>query len=138
MIFIFSQHYIFSQKHDYNWMIGYKSRDIPEGEGILFNFNKNPLDIKFVNKKMYMYLAGNTYSNEKGDLYVYSNGCEIHNSRDSLILNGDSLNSGGIIFRDFCNDDDGYPVVQSTIFLPNPNKLKADSTFFFCIKKLIT
>jgi Secretion system C-terminal sorting domain len=134
LIFLLLAFKSYSQKHDYNWMLGYDSQGFPEG--ILFNFNKNPISIKTNAKPTNMYLTTSSYSDSQGTFWVYTDGCRIANYKDSIISDGDNINFGGPIFRDFCGGNEGYPISQGALFLPHPDKNKRDSVVYLIHERI--
>ncbi len=57
-------------------------------------------------------------SNSRGGLIFYTNGCDVFDSRDSIVENGGGINPGSI--HDFtCPDNYGFSGLQNIFFLPS-------------------
>lgn len=111
-----------SQRHDFNWMIGYSGGLGDPQYGLTqIDFNMGKPILRFIpNSKIYLFEANAVYSDENGKLLYYTNGYEIENSDFKLMANGDNL---GVKYWS------GLVSPQNVLFLPFPEK--KDSTLLF-------
>ena len=93
-----------AQKEDYNWIFG--SINIADYDGPTniwgdqaipthFTFNTDPPSfVQDTNITLDLGLTNAHYSNEKGELLLYSNGMSIHGKDHTPIINGDTIAFG--------------------------------------------
>jgi hypothetical protein len=111
---------VFSQKHDYIWVLGHNG-------GTTMDFNSSPLAITFADRDAEMSLTNASICNMTGELLFYTNGCEIFNSVDEVMENGFNLNPGEI-HSDYCVPPfSTYPSARSAMVIPKPG----DTTLFY-------
>lgn len=106
-------------RYDYQWLLG----DLPndpahKSGGTLIDFNFNPPRLSLypvgaASRKSYQPICDN-----EGLLQFYTNGCEIMNKEDRLMLNGEEL-SPGWAHRSYCPNG-GYPT--QPLCLPFPGQ----------------
>lgn len=107
-------------KHDYQWIIGYDTTVSKQyGEGILLNFNTNPVNVSLLKTINNFSMEGSntSMSDENGKLLFYSNGCSILDASGMIMENGDSINPG-LVQSSYCPS--GNPATQGVISLPVP------------------
>jgi len=121
VILIFYSYLAISQdKYDYQWVIGYDTTISKQyGNGILLNFNKDPVNVSLLKTINNFSMEGSNSSmcDENGKLLFYSNGCNIIDARGMIMENGDSINPG-LVQSSFCPS--GNPASQGVIALPAP------------------
>jgi hypothetical protein len=125
MKYIFTSFCLFSllqvkaQLHDNMWMFH---------NGVsIFHIDFREHQPVISRKDPYLMINGtgsSIFCDEEGDLLYYSNGIRINNKIDSLLENGDSLNTGSYYFN-----NNQYPVQYGCFFLPAPG----DSTHCYFI-----
>lgn len=85
-----------TQKHDYNWVMGFNHNfDDPRGN-MRMDFNFTPPQIIKENLGMNFALAQSAFSDSSGSLLFYTNGIKIFNKDKKLMEGGDSINYGDI------------------------------------------
>jgi hypothetical protein len=113
-----------SDKHDYIWILG---RDVdistPEGQGNLYDFNGDSLDVSYLVKDMNIEITNASISDTAGNLLFYTNGCYIADATHDMMENGDQINSPGWGFDTHCTDYDGYRRVSGAMILPQPDSM---------------
>lgn len=128
LLFLFACNVLLAQKHDYNWLFGYRNADGSSGtdsaSGLtwghtLFNFNYYPKQVSYDSLQINMTLTQGTVSDSGGNLLFYTNGMHVNNSLDNLIQNGDSLNYGLYTEWEPALYYIGYPVEQGVVILPS-------------------
>lgn len=108
----------FSQKHDYNWIVGYDSADpIGISETMLFTFNTEPPSATWHPVAFGLVGTRATMNDRDGNLIFYSNGIKIHDAEDQLMPNGDSINAGEVAFAHW----DGYISAFGMFCIPFPD-----------------
>ena len=135
-LFIGGMPYLFSQKEDYVWMLGFNnkvnSNDSLFGTNIIdFHSGKIRLTERrdFISK---FDRANASICDSLGNLVCYTNGLEIYNNKHEIIANGNGINPGE--FHDNYKDF-GYNLNQGTIILAWPNK-KGVYVLFHAIETL--
>lgn len=118
LIIIFQCYYCFSQnKHDSYWIIG-------QGAEVNLNFNIEPVDISLKSVPNQFGFASSNISmcDSNGELLFYSNGCEVRDRLDNIMINGDSINPG--ILEQFYCSTGGFnsPISQGLLSLPMPGQ----------------
>lgn len=109
----------FSQeKADYIWVLGHGSVSSDTKDGVILDFNHNPVKISYFPKQMFMNGSNTSICDSMGNLLFYTGGCYVVNSENELLENGDSL-SPGLLARDYCPSLNS-PLPQGTILLPKP------------------
>ena len=117
-VFLLLPFAVLCQKEDHVWLFGYNSLTGAEGRGpCLLDFNHEPPLAYEHERDMNFDMTVASNCDENGDLLLYTNGIFIANHEHELMENGDSLNPGEIAY-DYVPQ--GYPVTQSTIFIPSP------------------
>ncbi len=110
-------------KYDYNWLIGSginAKLDTTFSFGITeFNFNNNPIykyrgemSLDFGTSSLFM-------SDSLGQLLFYSNGCEIMNTQDKIMKNGNKINPGKT-YDNNCNSIGDYGGFFAFLSIPKP------------------
>ena len=114
------------QKHDYQWLFGYgnsgAATDTDFG-GVTMDFNHSPALISRHVRLADFDEDNISFCDNNGHLLFYSNGGDLFDSRDSIMLNGDSINFGDFWYSDLISTSDrfgGLPIVQGMIALPYP------------------
>ncbi|MBN8685057.1 MAG: T9SS type A sorting domain-containing protein [Chitinophagales bacterium] len=126
-----------AQKYDYVWLAGDdNSINNNMHGGILFNFNRTPVTVHYRYREHNFFKSNASISDSSGNLLMYSNGCIIADSSDSVISNGEDINLGSNAFDIFCNQNSegyggGYP---SMFFLPKPG---IDSVWYLFHKSIL-
>jgi len=123
LYFIFLTKMLAQEKWDYTWILGYNPNDSIQGYGgTMVNFNTSPPLLSYFPIPVD---ANNTAQicNREGNLLFFSNGCNIVNSSNQLISNGDQINPG-TFHNEWCNtgDDHAYKTYQGMIALPWPER----------------
>lgn len=106
-------------KHDNTWLfnvyLGQKGDTVMQ-----MKFNPEP-NITYQTGGATMYVMNASYSDRKGNLLLYSNGCVIMDGNHQIIPGGDSINYGSNGWGD-CLQGYGYARgPQSAMFIPQPN-----------------
>jgi len=84
-----------AQQHDYNWVFGiFTFPDEPNANGNILNFSGDTVNIEVYQKNINIDFYNGTYSNARGELKFWSNGCEFYNPDSEILDNGDTLNAG--------------------------------------------
>ncbi len=123
-----------AQKYDYNWLIGYQSRNHHVAPTLIGNtrldFNYNPRAVYYDSIPMDFWATNAVVSEPNtGRVLFYTNGISIQDSTKQMMLNGDSINYG----RHWLNDKDvGYRLFQGAFILPKPNS----STQYYLLHQL--
>ncbi|NBC05594.1 MAG: T9SS type A sorting domain-containing protein [Bacteroidetes bacterium] len=125
-----------AQKHDHTWLLGYNSDGgLPGTEIINLNFNETPMSITTESRASAFFVSSAMLSDTSGKLLFYTDGCDVYNSSDEMIENGDGLNPGEV--HDIQCDNgvgDGYTAGwQSSLILPSP---ATDDTYYVVHKKI--
>ncbi len=97
LFLIFQSLLLFSQKHDYNWQIGYctySSANIYPLKGFYFNFNQGRFIIGKNERPINLGSNNATISDANGNLLFYTNGCKIINKNNQIMDNGENLAPG--------------------------------------------
>lgn len=122
-LFIFSIN-SFSQKYDFQWIMGYSSADNPLDTGwgcSIMDFNTNDGNPTFyeVKYKRIDFFANTANICDINGNYQFSfNGAYIEGPTDSLMENADKLSDD----PERKYPSDGTPSFQSTLIIPNPGK----------------
>jgi len=120
LLFSISHLSSFSQKHDFNWLLGYSTRDNPfdTAWGITkIDFDTpdgNPLMTYNGNKKIDFHIACTSISDVNGRYLFSCNGAYIEDSLDQLLKNSD------LLARNYSYPDDGESTPQGVLILPYP------------------
>ena len=114
------------QKHDYQWLFGYgnsgAATDTDFG-GVTIDFNYSPILINQHIRLADFDEDNVSYSNNNGELLFYSNGGQIFDARDSIMLDGDSLNYGELWHSTLVvtgNKFQGLRIIQGMLALTYP------------------
>jgi hypothetical protein len=114
-------------RHDYIWTLGYGDVGLDPGGnsygGILMDFNFSPPTFTLQDYPCDRPKA--CISTPNGQLFAYTDGCEVFNSDHQIMLHGDSLNPGKV-YKLFCAQSN-YPLWQPVVFLPKPG---SDSLYY--------
>ncbi len=112
---------IFGQRHDNNWIIGYDlESNASLSETMLVSFNSSPPSIVNWPVALDFNTTTLTVSDAEGNLIFFTNGIQIHDASDNLMLGGDSLNAGQLAYE---NWDNGYPAFEGIQALPTGNDI---------------
>ncbi len=125
-LFLMTTFNAFSQKkHDAQWVLG------QDGE-INMNFNMESVDITLENKVDSFSMSSSNISmcDSLGNLLFYSNGCEIRNKLDQIMVNGDKIQTG--FLEDFYCSTAVFesPISQGLLALPMPGDAKKYYLFY--------
>jgi hypothetical protein len=111
-----------SDKHDYIWILGRDTDPFtPEGEGNLYDFNGDTLQVSFIEKNMEIEITNASIADTAGNLLFYTNGCYIADATHEMMENGDSINYPGWGYDTHCKDYDGYRHISGAMILPQPD-----------------
>ena len=116
----------FSQKEGNVWMMG-------SGDGIDSTFSTFTMDFNFeppiIEQRVQdfsFHYSNSSICNPEGNLLFYSNGIDIQNDDNEVIINGEAFQSG--------NYSIGFPVTQSSLFLPYPER---EEEYLFFTSELV-
>jgi hypothetical protein len=130
--------YMFSQKNDYFWHKGFfladKSNPIVGTDTLVygattFDFNTDPVKIYRDKNRYTIFLSSNaSYSTDEGKAFSYSNGANIYQADDEVMMGGDSINYGRywelFNYKPFGADSTafhlGFHVPQIGLYLKDP------------------
>jgi hypothetical protein len=120
---IFSALSLYSQKHDYVWIIGDDNQpNYTLRGGATLDFNYTPRKTYYNYRKLNMATSNASICDSLGRLVAYSNGCDIAGPDDQILINGEDINLGEIHTLQCDERDDGYTAgFQSALMLPHPN-----------------
>lgn len=117
--------YIFAQKHDYVWLMGYGSNPINTTYGgTVIDFNTSPPDLYYEFRSMRFRQANASMCDTAGNLLFYTNGIYIANALHQPMENGTGLNPG---VQAENHQNYGYILEQGVLALPAPEN---DSLFY--------
>jgi len=116
-----------AQKYDNIWIVG--NGYWPKQTILDFSTGSLVVDTVFAN--MPMSRAGVSICDSYGNLELYTNSIQVHNSQYQLMQNGDSLNPGQLA-NDFRLV--GYPLAESSIVVPH----SADTNKYYLFHQSIT
>lgn len=108
-------------KYDYVWIMGGEDIDTistDEFGGFEINFNTSPFAIVPNPKTVSNYFQNGSMSDKYGNLKFYSNGCDIYNSLDIIMENGENINPG-VYHNNHCSNNGFYGGLQNMIILPS-------------------
>ena len=111
-------------KQDYVWLYGVNTR-------MEINFNNNSVALNPRQNAFSIDSANASICDDDGQLLLYSNGCNIANGEDEIIINGDSINQGEGLYNEDCGN--GQSGVQDILLLPWPK----DSSKYILLHKPI-
>lgn len=116
-----------NNKYNEIWILGGRDNDtiLNEYGGCEIDFSTNPVTLRFHQKPINAPFQNASICSKYGNLLCYSNGCEVINGQDQLVVNGDSLNPGEIF--DINCPDIGYNGFQNMFILPSPG----DTNMFY-------
>ena len=118
---------IFAQKKlDNYFLLGfYKNLDTianPRKGGISIEFTKGAPQVYRKDRQMSFDRDIAIMCNDTGKLLFYTNGIYINDARDTVMENGDTLNSGNKEFLDFTNRLSGGWLPYASIIVPMPDE----------------
>ena len=120
IVLLISNSLIAQDKSDYTWV--FPSDFLPSFgiEGSILDFNQGHVTIS---ESLFATELGSSYSmisdRNSGELLFYTGGCEIIDSSNQIMENGDQFNAG-LIHDGFCEDFRGqYPALNMVITLPS-------------------
>ncbi|MCG8328177.1 MAG: T9SS type A sorting domain-containing protein [Chitinophagales bacterium] len=102
-------------QYDAHWILGQDAE-------IKMDFNSEPVNISLGEDVSSFSMAGSniSMSDSSGNLLFYSNGCEIRDRTNSIMLNGDMINPGAVE-QWYCNSGGSdSPIPQGIVCLPLP------------------
>jgi PKD domain/Secretion system C-terminal sorting domain len=105
-----------SQKHDYNWINGFKSNNSQYSGSNIISFESYPPEVSNGQLFSTMLPQAITMSDSLGNLAFYSNGIRIYGKNNQLMSGGQWLNPG-VISTNY-EASGGYPLLNGTIVLP--------------------
>jgi hypothetical protein len=112
--------FLYSQKYDFKWLLGYSFADNPNDTGwgsSIMDFNTsdgNPVFYEAKNKKIDFYVCSANISDELGNYLFASNGIFVEDSTDQLMENGDELS------KDYEYPEQGDAFGQELLIIPFP------------------
>lgn len=110
----------FAQKHDYQWIMGYKSDfSNPYFGKFVIDFNFRPPRIDTIRTNMNFSGFQVSCCDSSGALLFYSNGVKIYNKNHQLMENGNQLNPGSLADWQL---DKGYSLGYAGLVVPAPGK----------------
>ncbi len=125
-----------AQKHDYIWLQGYDSDAGEPGiEASILDFNFSPVKVDSIRTGGGFYLSSTTIADQEGVLQFYTDGCDIYNTANQVMENGDSINPGAV--HQLQCEEIGYGYTagrQSSLILPMPG---SDSLYYLFHKRII-
>lgn len=128
-----------AQKHDYQWLFGYGNRvastDTNFG-GIILDFNDTPTALVKHVRLSDINEDNVSYSDNNGKLLFYSNGGDIFDSQDSIMLNGDSINFGNDWEVELIETSERYRglrIIQGMLALPAPSDSSGAYLFHYSV-----
>ena len=100
------------------WLLGGRDNDtiVNNYGGCEIDFSTSPITLRYHPKPINAPFQNASICSRSGNLLCYSNGCEVRNGQDQIVINGDSLNPGEI-FTSNCPDI-GYNGFQNMFILP--------------------
>jgi hypothetical protein len=105
---------IFCQKHDNNWVQGTGLTDEgPFSETMLVTFDNSPPTIATWPVTMNFRATTLTVSDKEGNLIFFTNGIQVHDANDELMLGGDSLNAGQLAYENWHTGYSAYEGIQA-------------------------
>ena len=112
--FIISQS-IYAQKHDHLWMMGYGDTEQDSSFGTThINFNYDPPSIYIEDTELNFDISTISMSNKEGALLFYTNGIELYNSLNEIILNSEDFNHSEYHEG---YEETGLPLIQGILSL---------------------
>ena len=105
-------------KYDYVWLFAGNGGPAEGNEATLLDFNDGKLTIDSFNIGNQIGLNNTSFSNEEGELLLYSNACAIYDSTFQIAENGEDINPGEI--HDIWCQYGEYPSNANSIFLEDP------------------
>jgi len=123
----------YSQKYDFNWVMGYDSHlGFPENEGVFLDFNVDSVSVNYQPIPLFIRHTNACISDADGNLLFYTNGCSIANLKHQIMENGAGLNPGPV-HNIQC--ESGYTAgSQSCLILPLP---QTDSIYILLHKGIV-
>ncbi len=82
-----------AQKHDFRWLFGYANKYIGVDSfrgGVNLDFNYSPAKIYAHTRLADFDQSNMSFCDREGILFMYSNGTDVFDSRDSVMLKGDT------------------------------------------------
>lgn len=110
-------------KGDYIWQLGFGSDILfdPYATSIEFLFDSSHLEIDTFFRAMTMGDLNASYSDDNGNLLLYTNGCEIRNGNHQYIEDSNNLSPGDVNNEWCLQEKIGYPVFDGGLLLPIDN-----------------
>jgi len=118
-------------KYDYVWLFSNNGGPGEGNEATLLDFNGGKLTIDSFNIGNEMGLNNTSFSNDAGELLLYSNACAIYDSTFQVADNGHDINPGEI--HDIWCQFGEYPSNSNSIFLEDP----AGTGVYFIHKNIV-
>ena len=114
-------------KGDYNWQLGFGSNILsdPLATSIEFQFDSSHLEIDTFFRTMTMGDLNTSFSDDNGNLMLYTNGCQIRDGNHQYIENTNNLSPGDVNNEWCLQEKIGYPVFDGGLFLPITVKLSS-------------
>lgn len=122
------------------WPMGYASSGYPES---FLQFQQSGPTVNFINRPINMFATCASICDTIGNLLFYTNGADLVNNDNRIMLNGSMLSPGGLsnIYR-----GSGFPFFQATITVPKPGNshtyylfhetMSVDTTYYYAPKEL--
>ena len=110
----------FSQKHDYNWVIGYHGQNFhPIQNNMILNFGTSPFGVIPLELQTGISIENTaaSISDKEGNLLFYTNGISVYGADHEIIENGDSISPIDFSLSFY---DNGLTIVQGVLILPYP------------------
>jgi len=118
MLVLISSIAMCQDKYDYIWLFSNNGGPAEGNEATLLDFNDGKLTIDSFNIGNEIGLNNTSYSNDQGELLLYSNACAIYDSTFQIAENGHDINPGEI--HDIWCQYGEYPSNSNSIFLEDP------------------
>jgi PKD domain len=120
LIFVTSSTLLFSQKGDFQWVIGYNGDPFQAGaENTVIDFNNNQVRYLRENKNINMFETNASICTSTGNILFFGNGCFLNDKNGNFIPNGDTTMD--LLYKEFCVNLGGYSRPDGATILPFPN-----------------
>ena len=140
LLFILTVQLAYSQKHDYQWLFGYENKSVvtdTDFGGVILDFN-NVTPQLYKHRRLADFKSDNvSYSDNDGHLLFYSNGGDVFDRRDSVMLNGDSINYGDDWNSELIHTSDRYgglSITQGMLVLPAPGDTSYSYLYHYSLR----
>ncbi len=119
LLFITSK-FAHAQRHDNHFVFGGGTQGAPKRKNDMhFTNGKLQVDTFTLPFRYMMARTVGTISDSAGRLQFFTNGCELINRKNRIMLRGDSLNPGAS-YNWTCKQYGGFDLMRGTVILPRP------------------